>query len=483
MSRISIVWPLFLVLALTLALGTGCSVSSQPTPVPAPLSTSNLNLIFVVSEDLAYQAPGDVNPQTANLTNRGLQRSLLMGTFLQQKALGGSNVTSIYAVEPMTHLQTANNYPDMVSLVTIQQFAVLNQASITYQGNTSAANSFPVFASYASGSVPDGVAPPVYSCPACQGLDFRDQNSDNEALVSGIVQANAPGFYVFSAPWETVSALLANINRLENYNLTLPANYAGPNNVYAISVAPSGSVSLVAYNGNLDPPSSYPVLPPRAIESASCTGNLHFQVTGGVDGAVFPPGINTNETVYMIRHAEAHPTPNWDDGNYVGAGQWRALDLPNALRGKIQPNQVYSIDPAVGIPGGDGSIPSSYVRPSMTVEPYAIANNLPFNLAASVAVFAQNPPQLSTAASDFFFTGGTFSNQTLLVGWEHDHIPPAVNALLAAYQSSQTVPDWSNDDYDSMWTITLDAQGNLTVDTEACEGINSATLRIAPPQF
>ena len=48
-------------------------------------------------------------------------------------------------------------------------------------------------------------------------------------------------------------------------------------------------------------------------------------------------------------------------------------------------------------------------------------------------MLAQNPPQLATQASDFFFTGGQFSNQTLLVGWEHDHIPTTVNALLSTY--------------------------------------------------
>ena len=57
-------------------------------------------------------------------------------------------------------------------------------------------------------------------CPNCQGLDFSDQDGDNEALVTAIVKANAPGFYVFSAPWETISALMANINKLEGYNLS-----------------------------------------------------------------------------------------------------------------------------------------------------------------------------------------------------------------------------------------------------------------------
>ena len=59
-----------------------------------------------------------------------------------------------------------------------------------------------------------------------------------------------------------------------------------------------------------------------------------------------PAVTNTNETLYLMRHTEAHPSPYWEDGNYVAAGQWRALDLPNALSGKISPDQVYSIDPA-----------------------------------------------------------------------------------------------------------------------------------------
>src|ERR1017187_3483007 len=128
MNKGTVVPSLFLALALTLL--AGCGSSSSP-PTPAPLSAGNLNLIFVVSEDLAYQASGDVNPTTANLTNQGLQRSLLMATFLQQQVLGTQNVTGIYALEPMTHLQTANNYPDMVGLETIQQFAMLNQITLS----------------------------------------------------------------------------------------------------------------------------------------------------------------------------------------------------------------------------------------------------------------------------------------------------------------------------------------------------------------
>ncbi len=240
---------------------------------------------------------------------------------------------------------------------------------------------------------------------------------------------------------------------------------------------------LITYNANLHPADSYPTLPAGKIVSATCTQTFNIQVTGGVGTAVVPAGINTNETVYMIRHAEAHPVPYFEDGNYVGAGQWRALDLPNALRGKIKPDEIYSIDPSIGDASSIGGAPSSYVRPALTVQPYAIANNLPFHLATSFAVFDQNAPQLATAASNFFFTGGTFSNKTLLVAWEHDHIPPTVNALLSTYHGGQTAPNWAGSNYDSIWTVKLDAQGNLSVDDALCEGISSADLPKTPPQF
>ncbi len=488
MKRSSVVRSLLLVFALTLL--AGCSVSRPDPPSTAPLSAGNINLIFLVSPDLAYQAPGDVNPDTGNLTNQGLQRSLLMATYLRQEVLGLENVTGIYTLEPMSHLQTAHNYPDMAALWFVQQFALLNQITLTGSGGPGppliTGNSYPLNASYGSGPLPGGVATPLVSCPGCQGLAFNDTASNNVQLATGIVAANVPGFYVFSAPWETISALLTNINRVGGYNLNLPAAYMGPNYVYAISIAPSGgAASLVTYNSNLTPASSYPALP-APVPTTSCTAQTFFSITrtAGTNGNITPPGINTNETVYMIRHAEAHPVSDWDDGNFVGAGQWRAMALPAAMQGKISPNVVYSIDPAQVYPGAlavRGNFNFSYVRPSLTVEPYAIANNLPYYLVSGIELFDLNSPK---ATSDFFFTGGTFSNKTVLLAWEHDHFPPIVDKLLASYQGTgQTAPAWPLNDYDTIWTVTLDAQGNVTVSNGLCEGIDSASLPVTPPQF
>jgi hypothetical protein len=470
---------------------SGSAVNLVVSSGSASLSATNINLIFVVSGDLAFQATGDVNPQTASLTKQGLNRSLLMAPYLQQNVLGSENVTAIYALEPMTHLQTASNYPDIAALETIQQFALLNQITLTSEAVTFQANSFPLNASYAPApvSLPSGVATPLLACPSCQGLDFRDQDGDNETLVNGIITAGVPGFYVFSAPWETISALIAKINQSNSYNLTLPASYAGPNTIYAISIA-SGSASLVTFNSNLNPPSTYPTLPSSVSAGNACAATpFNITVTGGVDGAVIPAHVNTKETLYIIRHAEAHPETKWDDGNYVCAGQWRALDLPIALQGKISPQLVYSIDPAQVILGSlsaSGNSNWSYVRSALTVEPYAIANNLPYYLAADFEFDAQNPPQPDTRASDFFFTGGNLSDQTALLAWEHLHIPTIVNALLASYYpkgGAPTAPAWSGEDYDSIWTVTLDSKGNLTVNNNLCEGIVSASLPATCPAF
>ena len=49
--------------------------------------------------------------------------------------------------------------------------------------------------------------------------------------------------------------------------------------------------------------------------------------------------------------------------------------------------------------------------------------------------------------------------------------------------NTRTAPVWAPTDYDSLWTLILDAQGNLTADFTQCEGIDSAALPAAAPQF
>ena len=471
---------------------SGCGGDSSNADVS--LSTDNINLIFVVSSDLAYNADGDISPVTANLTNQGLQRSLLMATYLKENVLGNENVTSIYALAPITHLQTANNYPDMNAIGSIQQFALLNQHTVSippedgYSSYT--AYSYPIKAAYAEGSVPDGVMAPKDYCPDCAGLDFNDTSDNNIDIATGIIDEDIPGFYVFSAPWETSSVLMDKINRYHGYALDIPTNYRGPNLVYVITISPDGNARLITYDSNLKPPSTYPELPSPVVKALcpnSQQPHSNIFLEGGVDGIVVPANINTSETVYIVRHAEAHPDPKpaFENGNFVGAGQWRALDLPNALSGKISPNMVYSIDPAqwfsTKVINPSDYINVSYVRPSLTVWPYVVANNLPYHLVSNFLIMDEDQAEL---ASNFFFTGDTFSNQSILLAWESTRIKPIIIELLKSYGATDLLDkEWPVTDYDTIWTVTLDENGNLTVDNDLCEGIDSEKLPVEAPQF
>lgn len=469
-------------LSFAVVLLAGCGGSSKPvvpaTASPAPVAAGNVNLIFVVSPDIEFQAPGDVSETTGNLTIQGLQRSLLMAPFLQEQVLGNNNVTGIYALEPMSHLQTAGNYPDMAAIESIQQFAMMNTDTLQFnpgQSTLYTANSFHINVSYAVGQTINGVALPLFNCEGCQGIDFANQGNDNDSLLSEIVKNQIPGYYIFSAPWDTTLTMMTDLNQKKAYKLPLPSSYTGPNNIYAITVTPSGAASLATYDSKVTPKSTYPVLTPEPPVNTACQATLFNYPAPSAN----PPVTNRNETLYLIRHAEAHPIFSWENGNYVAQGQWRALALPKALQGKINPDQVYSIDPSQA--GPSGYFEFSYVRPSLTIEPYAIANNLPYHL---VATFELNDVSTVTQNTiDFFFNDPQFSNHKILLAWEHEHFPPLVTALLKSYGSSQTAPAWASGDYDSIWTVKIDSTGNMTVDNSLCEGINSTALPNSAPLF
>lgn len=480
-------------LALTVVLAAAVSWPVTPSiGATAPASSTALNprainLIFAVSEDLAYHGRGEINPRTANLTDRGLRRTLMMATYLRRQVFGGRNVDAIYVLEPMTHLQTTAKLPDLVAAESVEQFALLNHISLPIRGGEAvAANSYPLNVSYAAGAIPPGLAAPRPACAACQGLDFRDHNGDNEALVRGIIRARRAGFYLFSAPWETISRLMANIDRQGNYHLVLPARYPGPDAIYVIAIAPK-TTRLVVYRDAIRAAAAYPALPAPVPVNQSCVEQPPFKIQVDAHDAALVPGLNRDETVYLIRHAEAHPHRFFEDGNNVCAGQWRALALPEILRDKISPDQVYSVDPAQTVGGfRSHTRPWSYVRPALTVEPYAIANNLLFGLmAGSLWSDCLTKAPFTCPTTDFFFKGGAFSHHKLLVAWEHDHIPAIVQKLIDDYYpkgGAPRVPGWPGQDYDSIWTVRLDDRGNLTV-ANGCEGIDSDALPAACPVF
>jgi hypothetical protein len=142
---------------------------------------------------------------------------------------------------------------------------------------------------------------------------------------------------------------------------------------------------------------------------------------------------------------------------------------------------VVSVDPAQLISSANEYF--SYIRPSLTAQPYAIANNLPFVLASSI-----NWGSVSDAVQYFFFNKA-YENKTILVAWEHRHIEEIINLFSSTSYYSKTTNTnqnqavWESADYDSIWSVTLDSSGNLSMNNSMCEGINSSLLPITAPQF
>ena len=243
--------------------------------------------------------------------------------------------------------------------------------------------------------------------------------------------------------------------------------------------------TATTYNDGLHSSNIYPNL--NLNTTSSC---LESPVKFTLQGPV-PPNMNKNETVYLIRHVEAHPVYAFDNGNYVCQGQWRAIGSVDKLQEIMDglPNQVYSSDP--GDPTnscttGNEFLPSescpTYVRPSLTVNPFVIKNKMSLNLVPESSFNWNNYESMAT----FFFQGGQFNDQTVLVSWEHATISNMVNYLIGTIynqpQAALLIPVWEGNDYDTVWKLELSRDGQLTF-SNTCEGISSASLPLACPAF
>lgn len=83
-----------LVLSVALRLLAGCRRPASPVALnSSSLLAGSINPVFVSSGDLEHSDSGDVDRTTANLTSRGVQRTLKMATFLQISVLGNKHVS------------------------------------------------------------------------------------------------------------------------------------------------------------------------------------------------------------------------------------------------------------------------------------------------------------------------------------------------------------------------------------------------------
>lgn len=458
----------FLALAIAIAGFNGSAIAAASSDRFAPLNINRLNLIFVPS--------ADKNAGTGLMTPRGLQRSLRMASWLEKIMV---SVGDIHAVAPTTAREESPHAYNLTSLETVEQLALEYDAPI-------------------DASAPAQCASPCRS----QGLDATDignPNGVNEKLVERIIAGarfGATGNHVLSMPAALLNNLLAYVNAEEKYHLKIPPiNPDQHNTVYVISIDRANHAVFSSYRFPIDPPSTYPRI--RLKQAATCP-QKPVTISTKAMGLKPVAGINTDEKVYFVRHVEAHPNNQFENGNYVCQGQWRALGTAGILYRRITASsgghlphnfQVYGPDPSYTV----GPYRNSYVRAALTVYPFAIAYGLPMHLMAGISWKEWSSEERS--AIHFFFThhsakghGPNFSGSTLLIGWEHDNIEEIVKYLLENYYQSKgpanaaQLPRWNGNDYDTIWVLSLDAKGNLTFRNE-CEGVASESLPTYCPRF
>ena len=394
---------------------------------PPSLHTNNWNIILVPS----FETPTSGSSNLLSVT--GLNHSLRFAQMLDGLVAGKEgSIQGIYA------LNTEADPSDLAPLLSVEPFAVLNNRAVTVRSLNLA-------------------DPTAWNAPA--------------GFIRDLIGDQPRGIYVVAAPEAMIGVL--------SKALGGDSSPIGEREEYAIAAGPALPLTVVGLDDGIEADADYPDLTlPRSAECS--TESTTFTIDA-------PAGLNayTNQTVYFVRHVEAHPTPSFEDGNYVCQGQWRALGSPDVLydiMGKQAPDYVYGPDPENLIDCNGAAC--SYIRATLTVAPFAMKNGLPLTLAEYGWKDAMDLAQALFDRDAPYFNRD--NGKSVLVGWEHEHIVEGVKDVVARVYDNPAaqakLPDWPFDDYDSVWKLSTDAAGNLTF-SNTCEKIPSASLPNTCPAF
>lgn len=155
------------------------------------------------------------------------------------------------------------------------------------------------------------------------------------------------------------------------------------------------------------------------------------------------------ENIVILRHGEK---PEAGLGQISCQGLNRALALPGVLLGRFGvPAAIFAANP--GQQKTDRGIAYNYVRPLATIEPTAVRVGLPVD-----ARFGFDDLKSLQAA----LLAPGLRDATVFVAWEHHLAETLARELLSRFDGNPAeVPKWRNEDFDSLYIITLeeDAQG------------------------
>lgn len=164
-----------------------------------------------------------------------------------------------------------------------------------------------------------------------------------------------------------------------------------------------------------------------------------------------------DETIVFIRHGEK---PDKGLGQLTCQGLNRSLALPSVLLSKFnKPSAIYAPNPS--ILKSDKGIEYSYVRPLATIEPTAIRLGMPVNLQFGFEDYWGMTKELLRPE---------YKDATLFISWEHHLGAKIAKTIMKELTNEENiVPDWSDNDFDSIYVISIKQDGekqNITFNIE-----------------
>jgi hypothetical protein len=168
------------------------------------------------------------------------------------------------------------------------------------------------------------------------------------------------------------------------------------------------------------------------------------------------------ERIVFVRHGEKPPQGL---GQLTCRGLNRALALPPVIAKNFgKPSAIFASNPSDR--KKDLGTPYDYVRPLATIEPTAISFGLPVNTSFGISNLVGLRGALVQTA---------YQKAVVLVAWEHKQIVSLARRLLSDHGGDEAqVPNWPDDDFDSIYVVTITRSGQKMSATfsQTREGLN-----------
>jgi hypothetical protein len=165
------------------------------------------------------------------------------------------------------------------------------------------------------------------------------------------------------------------------------------------------------------------------------------------DFAAAAPAATQQETVVFVRHGEKFEKGL---GQIDCQGFNRALALTAVLTKQFgTPDYIFAPNPGQQI--RDSGQNYNYIRPLATIEPTAIRLGMPIDTRFGYKNIALLQRELVRPR---------YRNALVFVAWEHDMLVNVVRHLVSQAGSDPSIiPDWSHDDFDSIYVLRFERDG------------------------